>query len=85
MEQIAQSLNLKISARDSRSNDPKVQLQAILGKWLPLSSVVLNMVVDKLPSPLEIDDERVEKLMCSGLRTFESLPKETKELKQCTL
>jgi len=85
MEQIVQSLNLKISARDSRSNDPRVQLQGILGKWLPLSNVVLNMVVDKLPSPLEMDEERVEMLMCSGLRTFESLPKETKDLKQCRL
>ncbi|KAK3709916.1 hypothetical protein QZH41_020043, partial [Actinostola sp. cb2023] len=84
-DQIVKSLNLKISARDSRSTDSRVQLHAILGQWLPLSSVVLSMVVDKLPSPLEMEGERVEKLLCSGLRTFESLPQDTKNLKQAFL
>jgi translation elongation factor EF-G len=82
IEKIVQSLNLKISARDSRQNDSKAHLQAIFHQWLPLPKAVLEMVVEKLPSPLEISSERVEKLMCGGLRSFESLPDETKSLKQ---
>ena len=81
IEKIVQSLNLKISARDSRQSDSKAHLQAIFHQWLPLSRTVLQMVVEKLPSPLEISFERVEKLMCGGLRTFESLPDKTKSLK----
>ncbi|XP_048583443.1 elongation factor-like GTPase 1 isoform X2 [Nematostella vectensis] len=81
-EQISNSLKLKISVRDSRSSDPRVYLHAICSQWLPLSSALLSMVVDKLPSPLEIPGERVDKLMCSGLRTFESLPPETRRLKE---
>ena len=82
IEKIVQSLNLKISARDSRQNDSKAYLQAIFHQWLPLSKTVLQMVVEKLPSPLEISSERIEKLMCGGLRSFESLPDKTRELKQ---
>ena len=75
------SLNLKISARDSRHNDSRVLLKALFDQWLPLSSSLLSMVIDKLPSPTEILSERVEKLMCSGVRTFDSLPDETQSLK----
>ena len=74
------SLNLKISARDSRHTDARVHLAAICSKWLPLSAALLSMVVDKLPSPLEMSEERIKKLMCSGLHTFDSLPLETQEL-----
>lgn len=80
-EQIVKSLNLKISARDSRHCDSRVLLKALFDQWLPLSSSLLSMVIDKLPSPAEILSERVEKLMCSGVRTFDSLPDETQSLK----
>ena len=39
------------------------------------------MVCQKLPSPLDITAERVEKLMCAGSQTFDSLPPETQALK----
>eukprot|EP00794_Sanderia_malayensis_P009497 gene9497-10491_t len=82
VEKIVSSLGLKISARDSRFTDPKVYLQTILRQWLPLSDAVLGMVAAKLPSPLGVSEDRIEKLMCGGLRKFESLPLETRELKQ---
>ncbi|NXS70094.1 EFL1 GTPase, partial [Pandion haliaetus] len=69
IEKIVTSLGLKIGARESRHADPKVHLNAI------------SMVCNKLPSPLDITAERVEKLMCVGARTFDSLPPETQELK----
>lgn len=43
--------------------------------------MLLAMVCSKLPSPLDITAERVEKLMCVGAKTFDSLPPETQELK----
>lgn len=42
-EKIVKSLNLKISARDSRHSDPRVLLQALLAQWLPVSDAVLGM------------------------------------------
>lgn len=40
------------------------------------------MVCEKLPSPLDIAAERVEKLMSVGTRRFDSLPEQTQELKR---
>ncbi|XP_014340293.1 elongation factor-like GTPase 1 [Latimeria chalumnae] len=84
-EKIVKSLGLKISARDSHHTDPKVHLNAICSQWLPVSQAVLSMVCSKLPSPLEITAERVEKLMCVGARRFDSLPAPTQELKKAFL
>ncbi|XP_010189585.1 PREDICTED: elongation factor Tu GTP-binding domain-containing protein 1 isoform X2 [Mesitornis unicolor] len=81
IEKIVTSLGLKIGARESRHADPKVHLNAICSQWLPISDAVLSMVCNKIPSPLDITAERVEKLMCVGARTFDSLPPETQELK----
>lgn len=39
------------------------------------------MVCEKLPSPLEMAAERVEKLMSVGARRFDSLPEQTQHLK----
>lgn len=40
------------------------------------------MVCEKLPSPSEICDERVERLMSVGTRRFDSLPEKTQQLKR---
>ncbi|XP_073160184.1 elongation factor-like GTPase 1 isoform X3 [Lepidochelys kempii] len=82
IDKIVTSLGLKIGARESHHADPKVHLNAICSQWLPISQAVLSMVCSKLPSPLDITVERVEKLMCVGARTFDSLPPETQELKK---
>ncbi|KAK1327732.1 hypothetical protein QTO34_012637 [Cnephaeus nilssonii] len=81
IDKIVTSLGLKIGAREARHSDPKVQISAICSQWLPISQAVLAMVCQKLPSPLDITSERVEKLMCSGSQTFDSLPPETQALK----
>ena len=41
-----------------------------------------GMVVDQLPSPLQLTPERVEKLMCSSAKTFDSFPRQTQLLKE---
>lgn len=57
--------------------DLKIQLVIVI------CGLILGVVVRKLPSPLSMSEERVEKLMCSQMRKFDSLPPETQNLKQC--
>ncbi|XP_038557988.1 elongation factor-like GTPase 1 [Micropterus salmoides] len=85
VEKVVTSLGVKVMARDSRHSDPKVLLSAICSQWLPVSQAVLSMVCEKLPSPLDMAAERVEKLMTVGARRFDSLPEQTQELKQAFL
>lgn len=82
IEKIITSLGLKVSARDMKHNDPKVQIKAITTEWLPLSDAVLGAVVEKLPSPLQITVDRIEKLMCSQGKRFDKLPEKTQLLKE---
>ncbi|KAK3097670.1 hypothetical protein FSP39_011945 [Pinctada imbricata] len=85
VQKIIASLGLSVAPRDLRHNDPRVQLQAICSQWLPVSSAVLSVVAEKLPSPLELTEDRVEKLMCSQNQRFDSLPPQTQELKHSFL
>uniref|UniRef100_A0A8D3B3C6 Elongation factor-like 1 n=1 Tax=Scophthalmus maximus TaxID=52904 RepID=A0A8D3B3C6_SCOMX len=82
---VVTSLGVKVMARDSRHSDPKVLLSAICSQWLPVAQAVLSMVCEKLPSPLDMAAERVEKLMSVGARRFDSLPEQTQELKRAFL
>ncbi|XP_050403738.1 elongation factor-like GTPase 1 isoform X1 [Patella vulgata] len=81
IEKIQKTLSLKIAPRDACHNDARVQLQAHTSQWLPISKAVLSIVCDILPSPLQISEERTEKLMCNQAQRFDSLPKETQALK----
>ncbi|XP_068176852.1 elongation factor-like GTPase 1 [Antennarius striatus] len=85
VEKVVSSLGVKVLPRDSRHSDPKVLLHAILSQWLPVSQAVLSMVCEKLPSPLDMTPERVERLMSVGSRQFDSLPEETQALKRAFL
>ena len=76
------SLGLKISSRDSRHTDTRIHLTAICSQWLPLAPAVLAMVTTHLPSPLQLDPGRVERLMCSTAQSFSSFPTHTQQLKQ---
>lgn len=80
-EKIVSSLKLNLTKRDSTHTDVKVQLSAIMGEWLPIASTLLSVVCSLLPSPLQLSAERAERLMCSNLHKFESLPSETQVLK----
>uniref|UniRef100_T1JFT1 Ribosome assembly protein 1 n=1 Tax=Strigamia maritima TaxID=126957 RepID=T1JFT1_STRMM len=82
IEKIISSLNLEIKPRDLKCSDSRMLLQLICSQWLPLSKSTLDMVCEKLPSPLQISAERCEKLMCGNIRRFDSLPIETQRLKQ---
>ncbi|XP_046400557.1 elongation factor-like GTPase 1 isoform X2 [Ischnura elegans] len=78
---IAESLGIKLSPRDLRHTDCKVQLQALFSQWLPLANAILDMVCEKLPSPLDLSDEKVDKLFCVPSTSLDNLPDEIKRLK----
>ncbi|CAI8045879.1 Elongation factor-like GTPase 1 [Geodia barretti] len=80
IEKIVGSLGLKIPARDSRHTDPRVHLAAICSQWLPLAPAVLAMATSHLPSPLQLEPSRVERLMCSTAQSFDSFPVQTQQL-----
>ena len=40
------------------------------------------VVIEKLPSPLHILEDKVDKLMCSQAQRFDCLPDQTQKLKQ---
>lgn len=51
--------------------------------WISWTHTVA-MVCEKLPSPLDMTAERVEKLMSVGARGFDLLPEQTQQLKKGT-
>lgn len=82
VDKIVSSMQLKISARDSRHTNPKVLLFAMCSQWLPLALAVLRVVVTHLPSPLQLSEERVERLLCRPATPFQALPHTTQLLKE---
>ena len=79
---VLESLKITIPAREICHTDAKITLRAIMSQWLPLSSTVLSNVCKRLPSPLQLSESRVESLMCSRIRRFDSFPPETQRLKE---
>ncbi|RNA25199.1 elongation factor Tu GTP-binding domain-containing 1 [Brachionus plicatilis] len=80
-QKIISSLNIKINPRELKYADPRGPVQSVLFNWLPLGRNLLDMVIEILPSPLEITGEKVENLICSNMKPFKSLPLETQALK----
>lgn len=77
-------MNIKLTKRDVLTTDVKVKLHIIFSKWLPLAKSGLNMICDKVPSPNNLNSEKIERLM-SGNNEFTSLPNETQKLKDSFL
>ncbi|KAI5958027.1 RIA1 [Candida theae] len=63
LEKIIDKLGAKISPRDLRSKDVKNLLNQIMSQWIPLSHAVLGTVIDNLPSPVEAQSERIDKIL----------------------
>lgn len=78
---ITEKLGIKLTTRDLRHTDHRVQLQGIFAQWLPIEKAVLEMVVQQIPAPGSMSDEKAERLMCSLNQNFASLPNETQALK----
>uniref|UniRef100_A0A1D1YUE7 Elongation factor-like 1 n=1 Tax=Anthurium amnicola TaxID=1678845 RepID=A0A1D1YUE7_9ARAE len=63
LEKVVKSFNLSVPPRDLQNKDPKVVLQAVMSRWLPLSDTILSMVVKCLPDPASAQSVRISRLM----------------------
>ncbi|XP_030548839.1 elongation factor-like GTPase 1 [Rhodamnia argentea] len=63
LEKLIKSFNLSIPPRELQNKDPKVMLQAIMSRWLPLSDAILSMVVRCMPDPIAAQSFRISRLL----------------------
>ncbi|XP_014472813.1 PREDICTED: elongation factor Tu GTP-binding domain-containing protein 1 [Dinoponera quadriceps] len=84
LSHMAEKLNVKLTTRDLRHTDPKVQLQAICSQWLPLARACIDMVCEVVPAPDRLSGEKVERLL-SGNNNFRALHLKTQQLKSAFL
>lgn len=54
-----ESLQLNVQAKDLGSSDYRVVIKAVMSAWLPVSTAVLGMVVEQLPSPKQAQRVRL--------------------------
>jgi ribosome assembly protein 1 len=59
MDRLVSSLSLKVARRELHSKDARVRLSSVLSRWYPISSSVLRMIVEKLPSPQQAITHRL--------------------------
>ncbi|KAJ7560383.1 hypothetical protein O6H91_04G126800 [Diphasiastrum complanatum] len=63
LSKIIKSMNLTIPPRDLQHKDPKVVIQAVMSRWLPLAENILSMVVVVLPDPATAQPTRMTRLL----------------------
>ena len=68
LAKVVKALGIKVNPRDmNTTSEPRALISSIFSKWLPLTRAVLKMVVSHVPSPDKLSEDRVEKLMSSGI------------------
>ncbi|KAF1744885.1 hypothetical protein MXB_4998 [Myxobolus squamalis] len=65
----------------AKISNPIEKYSFFMKKWLPLVDSLMRMVVEKLPSPLNLSNRRVVNLLSSSLIKYKDLPESSKELK----
>ncbi|KAG1697273.1 hypothetical protein DVH05_016558 [Phytophthora capsici] len=63
-----------VTDRDLKQTDRKNATQAVMRKWLPLSTTVLKMVTRVLPSPIAAQVKRAERLCTISSEQLEQSP-----------
>lgn len=63
LDKVIKSFNLSVPIRELQNKDPKVVLQAVVSRWLPLSDAILSMVVKCMPDPIVAQAFRVSRLL----------------------
>lgn len=63
VKRLIANFNLKIPERELKNKDPKVVLQSVMSRWLPLADAVMDMVVECTPDPVAAQGIRVARLM----------------------
>ncbi len=66
LEMVVKTLNLRVTPRELKSKDNRALLTTIFGQWLPVSTAVLLTIVQKLPSPLVAQKERIPVILNSA-------------------
>lgn len=79
---ISKKLNITVTPRDINHSDNRHKLRHVMSNWLPLSRHVLDCVVKLVPSPQQLSEKRVERLLSSNFKKFHQLTSETQSLKK---
>ena len=66
-----------------KEKERKRRLQAVMQKWLPISTCVLGCVVDQLPSPVHAQRERLERVWAGEGRRREGEEALREAMQQC--
>ncbi|KAK7604030.1 hypothetical protein V9T40_004303 [Parthenolecanium corni] len=61
---MAESLNIDVTRL--RFGDANTVLRTVFGRWMPLSSTILDSICEKLPPPNNLSDEKIDNLMYSS-------------------
>lgn len=75
MAKIVSALNLKLLPRDLRSKDTRQLLSVIFNQWLPLSTCVIQSVIDIVPSPPAAQAVRLPRMLYPNVFDQEIKPK----------
>uniref|UniRef100_A0A7N0TLH1 Elongation factor-like 1 n=1 Tax=Kalanchoe fedtschenkoi TaxID=63787 RepID=A0A7N0TLH1_KALFE len=63
LEKVIKSFSLSVPPRELKNKDPKLVLQAVMSRWIPLSDAVLSMVIRCMPDPIAAQSFRVSRLL----------------------
>lgn len=63
LEKVIKSFNLSVPPRELQNKDPKIVLQAVMSRWLPLSDSILSMAVKCMPDPMAAQSFRISRLL----------------------
>lgn len=83
VEKFTKILDVTLTARDLRTKDDKQLLRQIMGQWLPVSTAVLLTVIEKLPSPLESQSERLDVIIGKEYEKEDVDEDLIKDMKEC--
>lgn len=63
LKKVIEKFNLSVPPRELQNKDPKLVLQAVMCRWLPLSDAILSMVVKYMPDPRVAQSFRISRLL----------------------
>lgn len=63
VKKVISNFKLNIPQRELQNKDPKLVLQSVMSRWLPLADAVMAMVVECTPDPVVAQGARVARLM----------------------
>ncbi|XP_062215045.1 uncharacterized protein LOC133915767 [Phragmites australis] len=63
VQEVIDNFKLGVPKRELQNKDPKVVLQSVMSRWLPLADAVMDMVVECTPDPVAAQGVRLVRLM----------------------